>query len=89
MKTALGRLGWSPGAFWASTPHELWAAFDGWVEANCTKKDDEPLSDDDIFSLKDMMRRFPDGERKGKRQRVALTPAMAKELLGSGLGVRS
>lgn len=58
------------------------AALDGWIEANCVKKDNGSLSDDDVFTLRDMMRRFPDGERESKGKDIPTTPAMAKELLG-------
>lgn len=56
----MGRLGWTPGVFWAATPHEFWAAFDGWVEAHSIRKDDGAFSEDEIETLEDMKRRFPD-----------------------------
>lgn len=30
----MGVLGWSPSEFWAATPNDLYAAQDGWREAN-------------------------------------------------------
>ncbi|EME71387.1 hypothetical protein H261_03223 [Paramagnetospirillum caucaseum] len=30
-------LGWSPDVFWASTPHETYAAISGWRRANDPK----------------------------------------------------
>ena len=50
----------APAVFWAATPHEFWAGFDGWVEANRVGKDDGPLTDEELFTLEDMKRRFPD-----------------------------
>jgi len=34
MGIACGVLGWPPSVFWDSTPHEFWAAFETWREAN-------------------------------------------------------
>ncbi len=68
MKTGVGQLGWASAVFWASTPPEFWAAFDGWVEANCVKRDDAPLTDEELFTLDDMKRRFPD-EPAGRKQK--------------------
>ncbi|WP_081608844.1 phage tail assembly chaperone [Paramagnetospirillum caucaseum] len=34
---ASGVLGWSPDVFWASTPHETYAAISGWRRANDPK----------------------------------------------------
>ncbi|MCH8997908.1 MAG: hypothetical protein IID48_06520 [Proteobacteria bacterium] len=61
-------------AFWAATPHELWAALDGWIEANCIRKDDGPLSDEELFTIENMKRRFPDEKpgRKRKRNKAEL-----------------
>lgn len=28
------RLGWSPATFWRATPHEFWAAYESFIEAN-------------------------------------------------------
>jgi uncharacterized phage protein (TIGR02216 family) len=60
MKVALGRLGWSPEAFWRATPHEFWAAFEGWVEANCIQHPGAALSADEVAALEAMKKRFPD-----------------------------
>jgi hypothetical protein len=60
MKVAMGRLGWTPGVFWAATPHEFWAAFDGWMDLHAPRRARGPLSDDEIETLEDMKRRFPD-----------------------------
>jgi hypothetical protein len=32
-------LGWSPAEYYASTPHEYWAAYEVWREANTTSDD--------------------------------------------------
>lgn len=34
MGIACGVLGWTPKVFWRSTPHEFWATFEAWEEAN-------------------------------------------------------
>ncbi len=57
-----------------------WAAHDGWCDVNVPRKDDGPLSDEEIFSLEDMKRRFRDGKQKRKREKTALTLEMAKAL---------
>ena len=69
MKTALGRLGRKPAAFRASMPHEVWMALDGWIEANCPPKHDGPLDDEEMETLEDMKRRFPDAKPGRKRKR--------------------
>ena len=60
MKVALGRLGWAPAVFWAATPHEFWAAYEDWVEVNCIRPADAPLTREDVDALAAMKRRFPD-----------------------------
>ena len=60
METATGVLGWAPAVFWAATPPELRAAFDGWRRVNCIRRDDGALSDDEVARLEKMKRRFPD-----------------------------
>lgn len=60
MKVALGRLGWAPAVFWAATPHELWAAFEDWVEVNCLRPPSAPLEAGEIARLDVMKQRFPD-----------------------------
>lgn len=57
MEVGLGVLGWTPAAFWAATPHELWAAFDGWRKANGLGRDDALVRREEFERLK---RRFPD-----------------------------
>lgn len=37
MGFASAALGWEPGQFWNSTPHEYWAAFEAWKLMNCTQ----------------------------------------------------
>ncbi len=56
----MGRLGWTPAVFWAATPHEFCAALDGWTELHAPRRPGGPLSDDEIETLEDMKRRFPD-----------------------------
>ncbi len=46
--------------FWAATPHEFWAAIDGWNKLHNPKQPGGPLDDDEIETLEDMKRRFPD-----------------------------
>jgi uncharacterized phage protein (TIGR02216 family) len=60
MKVALGRLGWAPDVFWRATPHEFWAAIEGWVEVNCIQRPDTALSVDEVATLEAMKKRFPD-----------------------------
>lgn len=38
MEIGLGVLRWSPPMFWAATPHELYAAADGYVESHGGKQ---------------------------------------------------
>ncbi len=56
----MGRLGWTPAVFWAATPRELLAALDGWAELHAPRRPGGPLSNDEIETLEDMKRRFPD-----------------------------
>ena len=56
----LGRLAWAPATFWASTPKELWAGLEGWAEVHAPRRRGGPLNDDEIETLEDMKRRFPD-----------------------------
>lgn len=39
MGMAAAGLGWSADQFWAATPHEFWAAIEGWERLNCPKED--------------------------------------------------
>ena len=41
MKAALGVLSWPPDVFWNSTPHEFWAAWEGWNMAQGNNLDDD------------------------------------------------
>lgn len=64
MEIALGILGWTPATLWSATPHEFWAAWDGWCRLNVPKRDDEPepeagLSPEDH----DFLRKWMDAER--------------------------
>ena len=34
MGLASAMLGWRPTQFWSSTPHEFWAAVEGWERMN-------------------------------------------------------
>ncbi len=60
MKAALGRLGWMPAVFWAATPRELLAALEGWTALHAPRRSGGPLSDDELETIEDMKRRFPD-----------------------------
>ncbi len=60
MKLAFGRLAWTPATFWVSTRQELWCALEGWVEFHAPRRGTVPLNDDEIETLEDMKRRFPD-----------------------------
>ncbi len=64
MKAALGRLGWTPAVFWAATPRELLAAFEGWTALHAPRGHRRGLSDEEIETLEDMKRRFPDEPRR-------------------------
>ncbi len=46
--------------FWAATPHEFCAGLDGWMELHAPRHPGGPLSDQEIETLEDMKRRFPD-----------------------------
>lgn len=39
MGMAAAALGWSADRFWSATPHEFWAAIEGWERMNSPKKD--------------------------------------------------
>ena len=67
MKVAFGRLGWAPEVFWRATPHEFWAAYDGWVDVNRIRRPDTALSADEVASLEAMKIRFPDRPRTNDR----------------------
>ncbi len=59
MQIGLGIIGWNPDVFWKSTPFELYAAIEGWEEAQGNKKED----DDDAMTkekMRELMRKFPD-----------------------------
>jgi len=34
---ATGIMGWPPAQFWAATPHEFWAAWEGFERFHCRK----------------------------------------------------
>jgi hypothetical protein len=55
--------------FWAATPHEFCAAVDGWMEVHAPRRAGGPLGDEEIATLEDMKRRFPDeGEKRRQRR---------------------
>ncbi len=56
----MGRLGWTPGVFWAATPCEHLASRAGWAEGQAPSRPGGPLSADAIETLEDLKRRFPD-----------------------------
>ncbi len=64
MTLALGRLGWTPAVFWAATPQELLAGLEGWTEVHAPQRTGGPLNDEDLETLEDMKRRFPDEPRR-------------------------
>jgi hypothetical protein len=47
----MGILEWSPDQFWRSTPFDLSAAFDGWMEKNGNKDQPEPLTREEMNQL--------------------------------------
>ncbi len=53
----MGALEWPPAVFWASTPHELFAAIDGRKEANGHEDAPVPPTREEVA---EMMQRFPD-----------------------------
>ena len=62
----MGRLGWTPAVFWAATPRELLAALDGWAELHAPRRPGGPLNDEEIATLEDMKRRFPDDKPRAR-----------------------
>jgi len=42
------------------SPREFWAAFEGWRRANTVDKGGSSLTDEELETLEDMKRRFPD-----------------------------
>ena len=46
--------------FWAATPHEFWAGLEGWMELHAPARAGRALNDEEIETLEDMKRRFPD-----------------------------
>jgi hypothetical protein len=66
MEAALGVLGWSPAVFWQSTPHEFWAAWEGWCKVNGHSDDkDESLEPEEHDYLKQWMKREREHEEAG------------------------
>ncbi len=63
MEVGLGVLGWTPHAFWAATPRELWAAYDGWRRIHGFDTRAGVVRDE----FEAMKRRFPDRKRRRKR----------------------
>jgi hypothetical protein len=63
MQIAMGALGWHPQVFWSATPREFWAAFEGWRRTNAADDRAGTLSDEEVATLEDMKRRFPDDPR--------------------------
>lgn len=57
MEIGTGVLEWAPDVFWASTPHDLFAAIDGWNEKNGGNKDKSKssLTRRDVKRLKAMI----------------------------------
>jgi len=39
MGMAQAALHWSAEQYWASTPHEFWAAIEAWEKMNCVKEE--------------------------------------------------
>ncbi len=50
--------------FWAATPHEFWAGLEGWMELHAPARAGGALNDEELETLEDMKRRFPDKGRK-------------------------
>ena len=68
MTLALGRLGWTPAVFWAATPQELLAALEGWTELHASQRTGGALNDEELETLEDMKRRFPDEPRRPQKR---------------------
>ncbi len=62
MEVGLGVLGWAPHAFWAATPRELWAAYDGWRRVRGFAAPVTVLANE----FEEMKRRFPNRKRRHK-----------------------
>ena len=56
MEVGMGVLGWTPRAFWRSTPHEIIAATDGFIERNGGRRHGKTgLTDADLADMKAML----------------------------------
>lgn len=51
----MGVLEWPPEAFWSATPHDLFAAIDGWNEKNGGNKGKSKLNRRDVKRLKALL----------------------------------
>jgi len=54
----MGVLGWPPSEFWQATPYELYAAVEGWQEANGGSGEDKYP---DRESIEDLVVEYGDG----------------------------
>ena len=61
MQLGLGVLGWSPKEFWGATITELYSGIEGWQECNGIEQAPKAPT---IDELRNLMERFPDGEKK-------------------------
>lgn len=43
MSYVAAALSWRAGEFWAATPHETWAAIEGYERLHCRKPSDETV----------------------------------------------
>jgi uncharacterized phage protein (TIGR02216 family) len=58
MQIGMGVLGWPPSEFWQATPYELYAAIEGWQEANGGGGEDKYP---DRESIEDLVVEYGDG----------------------------
>lgn len=58
MQIGMGVMGWPPSEFWQATPYELYAAVEGWQEANGGGGEDKYP---DRESIEDLVVEYGDG----------------------------
>jgi len=66
MQIGMGILEWEPDAFWRSTPHDLFAGLDGWMEKNGVKGGGtDGLSAADVEALQALLDQDQSGATPG------------------------
>lgn len=62
MQIGMGVLGWPPSEFWQATPFELYAAIEGWQEANGSGNDADKYPTRE--GIEDLVIKYGDGTRE-------------------------